>query len=595
MRSPHVLTVEDLVVAYDGKPLLHQVGLQVAAGETVALVGESGCGKSTTALAVAGLLPRNASVSGRIAFEGRDLVTLTPRERRRLQGNRMGMVFQEPLSSLNPVLRIGEQITEVLREHTALDARARRARALELLEQVRMPRAAQVLDDYPHALSGGQRQRVMIAIAIACSPRLLIADEPTTALDVTTQAGILALLDQLRREMDMGLLLITHDLGVVSEQADRVLVMHAGRVLESAPTAQLFGAPQHAYTRGLLGASLRKDQPRHYSRERLAEIRVTPQADGQFAFALSDTALRAAAPDAPASSAAPLLQVRGLHKTYARGGEALPAVRDVSFELQPGETLGLVGQSGSGKSTLGKLVLQLVRADSGSVQFRGEDVSQLPERRLKAFRRQAQMVFQDPYGSLNPRHTVGEMLDAVQALHLDLDRTARHRQARAMLDAVGLPADSLGRYPHEFSGGQRQRVGIARALVLKPSLIICDEPVSALDVSVQAQVLNLLADLRQAFGLSYLFISHDLSVVRYIADRVMVMHEGRIVESARHDLLWSAPQHAYTQSLIAAVPGRDPSAAQVAQVHAPGAAPVVSSGPPNAFGWPVNPSIHVCA
>ena len=587
MAGANILSVSDLVVGYDGKPLLHAVGLQVAAGETVALVGESGCGKSTTALAIAGLLPRNARVAGRIAFEGRDLVSLTPRERRHLQGNRIGMVFQEPLTSLNPVLRIGEQITEVLREHTPLDARARRARALALLEQVRMPRAAQVLDDYPHHLSGGQRQRVMIAIAIACGPRLLIADEPTTALDVTTQAGILSLLDALRSELDMGLLLITHDLGVVSERADRVLVMHAGRVLEEAPTAQLFAAPGHAYTRGLLGASLRKDQPRHYRRERLAEIRVTPRADGLYDFALSDTALRALPPaDAPVAGA-PLLEVQGLHKSFQRGGETLAAVRDVGFELQPGETLGLVGQSGSGKSTLGKLVLQLVRADAGRVRFQGEDVSALPERRLKAFRRQAQMVFQDPYGSLNPRQTVGQMLDAVQALHLDLDRGARHRAALAMLDAVGLPADSLGRYPHEFSGGQRQRIGIARALVLKPSLIICDEPVSALDVSVQAQVLNLLVDLRQAFGLSYLFISHDLSVVRYIADRVMVMHEGRIVESAPHDQLWNAPQHAYTRSLIAAVPGRAPLAP--ASTGRPAFPATVAL--PRPLGWPDHSSL----
>ena len=587
MPGANVLHVENLVVGYDGVPLLHAVELQLAAGETLALVGESGCGKSTTALAIAGLLPRHASVAGRIAFEGQDLVALTPRERRRLQGKRIGMVFQEPLTSLNPVLRIGEQITEVLREHTPLDGRARRARALALLEQVRLPHAAQVLDDYPHQLSGGQRQRVMLAIAIACGPRLLIADEPTTALDVTTQAEILALLDTLRQELDMGLLLITHDLGVVSERADRVLVMHAGRVLEAAPTAQLFAAPQHAYTRGLLGASLRKDQPRHYRRERLAEVRVTPRSDGGHDFALSDTALRTPAPVVPVGAQAPLLEVQGLHKRFDRGGALVAAVRDVSFALQPGETLGLVGQSGSGKSTLGKMLLRLVQADAGTLRFRGEDVSALPERRLKAFRRQAQMVFQDPYGSLNPRQTVGQMLDAVQALHLDLDRRARHRAARAMLDAVGLPANSLGRYPHEFSGGQRQRIGIARALVLQPALIVCDEPVSALDVSVQAQVLNLLVDLRQAFGLSYLFISHDLSVVRYIADRVMVMHQGSIVESAAHDVLWSAPQHAYTRSLIAAVPGRAPLApAAVGRPMFP-----ATAAPPNAFGWPAPSSL----
>ena len=388
---------------------------------------------------------------------------------------------------------------------------------------------------------------------------MLIADEPTTALDVTTQAQILALLDELRRDLNMGLMLITHDLGVVAERADRVLVMHGGHVLEVASTAELFEAPKHPYTRGLLGASLRKDTPRHYSRECLAEIRVSARASGEHDYELTGTALRERrVVHAHDGAAAPLYEIRGLHKTFHRGGNPLSAVRNVSFDLFAGETLGLVGQSGSGKSTLGKILLRLVRPEAGSLRFRGEDISALPERQLKAFRRQAQMVFQDPYGSLNPRHTVGEMLDAVQRLHLDLDRTARMKASRRMLDSVGLPADSLSRYPHEFSGGQRQRIGIARALVLRPSLIICDEAVSALDVSVQAQVLNLLVDLRHEYDLSYLFISHDLSVVRYIADRVMVMHEGVIVETGRYDELWNNPKHPYTRSLIDAVPGRTP-------------------------------------
>ena len=560
-RTAPVLSVADLVVRYDGTPLVHGIGFTVAAGECVALVGESGCGKSTTALAIAGLLPDNAQAQGQVRFDGQDLLAMSRRSWRQLQGHRIGMVFQEPLTSLNPVLRIGEQITEVLRQHTDLSHRQARQRAAELLARVHLPQPAQLLDDYPHQLSGGQRQRVMVAIAIACNPRLLIADEPTTALDVTTQAQILALLGELRRDLDMGLLLITHDLGVVSEQADRVLVMHEGRVLESATTAQLFAHPAHAYSQGLLGASLRKDTPRHYRRERLAEIRVTPRPGGGHDFALTDTAL--ARPAATAVAAAdtpqdgtPLLAVRGLRKTFHRGGEPLAAVRGVDLDLWPGETLGLVGQSGCGKSTLGRLLLRLQREDAGTLQFRGQAIGALPEAQLKPFRRQAQMVFQDPYGSLNPRHTVGEILDAVQRLHLDLDKAGRLKAAREMLDAVGLPADSLQRYPHEFSGGQRQRIGIARALVLRPALIICDEPVSALDVSVQAQVLNLLVDLRQAYGLSYLFISHDLSVVRYIADRVMVMHDGQIVETGSPDALWQAPQHPYTRQLIDAVPGR---------------------------------------
>jgi peptide/nickel transport system ATP-binding protein len=559
-----LLSVDGLVVRYDTQPLIHHIGFTVAAGERVALVGESGCGKSTTALAIAGLLPDNADADGHIRFDGVDLLTMGRRERRRLQGDRIGMIFQEPLSSLNPVLRIGEQITEVLRQHREISGREARQRAGELLERVQLLRPWQLLDEYPHQLSGGQRQRVMIAIAIACNPRLLIADEPTTALDVTTQAQILSLLDALCRDLDMGLLLITHDLGVVAAQADRVLVMHDGRVLESATTSQLFNLPAHPYSQGLLGASLRKDTPRHYSRERLAEIRVTPRAQGGPDFALSDTALLPAATHTgkPAHPDGPLLQAQGLSKTFQRGGEPLAAVSNVSFDLWPGETLGLVGQSGCGKSTLGKVLLRLLREDAGTLRFRGQDISGLSERQLKPFRRQAQMVFQDPWGSLNPRHTVGEILDAVQQLHLDLDRGARIKAAREMLDSVGLPADSLQRYPHEFSGGQRQRIGIARALVLRPSLIICDEPVSALDVSIQAQVLNLLVDLRQAYGLTYLFISHDLSVVRYISDRVMVMHEGQIVESGRVDDIWRAPAHPYTRTLIDAVPGR-PAASPV--------------------------------
>jgi len=566
--SAALLSVRDLTVAYDGQGLLHGINADVLAGETVALVGESGCGKSTTALALAGLLPANAQASGQIHFEGQNLLELSPRQRRRLQGSRIGMVFQEPLSSLNPVLKIDEQIAEVLRAHLPLARRAARRRAQELLEQVHLPDAARLLDAYPHHLSGGQRQRVMIAIAIACAPSLLIADEPTTALDVTTQAQILSLLDELRRTLNMGLLLITHDLGVVSERADRVLVMHAGRVLESAAVDALFSAPQHPYTHGLLQASLHKDRPRHYRRERLAELRVTARADGEYDFALTDTQLPdtqltntqavAALPlAAPAANITPpLLQVENLSKHFAHAGRRVTALSAVSFTLHAGETLGLVGQSGSGKSTLGKIVLRLLRADAGAIRFQGADIAALPERRLNAFRRQVQMVFQDPYGSLNPRRTVGDMLDAVQRRHLDLDASARQGAARRMLDAVGLPADSLARYPHEFSGGQRQRIGIARALILQPTLIVCDEPVSALDVSVQAQVLNLLVELRQEFGLSCLFISHDLSVVRYISDRIMVLHQGSIVETGTHDALWDAPQHPYTRSLIAAIPGR---------------------------------------
>ena len=555
-----LLSVKNLGVRYDGIPLLHNVTFDIEPGECVALVGESGSGKSTTALAIAGLLADNAQATGHVAFEGNNLLTLGTTARRQLQGDRIGIIFQEPLTSLNPVMRIGEQITEVLRQHRTLDAKAARQRAGELLERVRIPKPWETLDAFPHMLSGGQRQRVMIAIAIACDPQLLIADEPTTALDVTTQAQILALLAALCADLNMGLLLITHDLGVVAQQADRVLVMHAGKVVETATAGALFTHPRHPDSQGLLGASLRKDAPRHYRKERLAEIRVATTAHGEQTFSLSDTRLKHHAmpdrQDTETTQAQPLLQVRQLTKCFERQGTAVKAIDGIEFDLWPGETLGLVGQSGCGKSTLGKIILRLLREDTGSIQFRGEEISGLHESRLGLFRRQAQMVFQDPYGSLNPRHTVGEILDSVQRLHFKLNQAERKRSALEILDAVGLASDSLRRYPHEFSGGQRQRVAIARALILRPALLICDEPVSALDVSVQAQVLNLLVDLRQAYQLSYLFITHDLSVVRYLSDRVMVMNEGKVVESGTPDAIWQAPKNDYTRSLIAAVPGR---------------------------------------
>lgn len=565
-----LLRIRDLHVSIGSKALIHGLNLHLDAGETLALVGESGCGKSTTALTIAGLLPRNGRASGQVVLDGEDLLQLNGKALRRKQGKNLAMIFQEPLSSLNPVMSVGDQIGELLLTHTTLNHGERQRRITELIDLVQLPDASRLIRRYPHELSGGQRQRIMIAMAIACNPRLLIADEPTTALDVTTQARILSLLDSLRDELQMGLLLITHDLGVVSERADRVAVMHGGRILEENTTTALFSRPQHDYSRGLLGASLRKDEPRHYQQQRLPEIRILQRHDGSLDYRLHtpprmiETGGRQKLPGHREAPQSPLLRVQQLSKTFNRQSDAVPAVNQVSFDLYRGETLGLVGQSGCGKSTLSKLLLRLLEADSGKITLDGHDLRAAGSRQLRQLRSQIQMVFQDPYGSLNPRKRIGDMLDHLQKLHLPLNARQRQREALRILDAVGLPADTLQRYPHEFSGGQRQRIGIARALILKPSVIICDEAVSALNVSVQAQVLNLLVELRQEFNLSYLFISHDLSVVRYISDRIMVMNQGRILESNRHDVLWRAPQHAYTRHLIDAIPNWNHSTALAA-------------------------------
>ncbi|OWY26995.1 ABC transporter ATP-binding protein [Herbaspirillum robiniae] len=550
-----LLDIRGLEVSFAGHQAVRGLDLAIAAGETVALVGESGCGKSTTALSVLRLLGPSAQVSGQLLFEGRDLLALPEHALAALRGDAISMIFQEPMTSLNPVLSIGSQVIEAIRLHQDLSPAAARERAVELLELVRIPDARRRIDDYPHQLSGGQRQRVMIAMAVANRPRLLIADEPTTALDVTIQAQILELLDQLRRELGMAVLLITHDLGVVEQWADRVAVMVGGSKVEEADSARLFADPRHSYTRGLLGASLRLEQDLHYRHSRLPEIRSQTDAQGKPGFTLSEREHAQPFTVAIPSGAAPLLSVQELRVDYATPRGVVHAVRGVSFDIARGETVGLVGESGCGKSTLSRSIVRLEDSASDRIVLDGVDLAPLSRANLRAHRRRVQMVFQDPYASLNPRHTVADILDAALVIHEVKDRNERRRRIEQMIDLVGLPRAALARYPHQFSGGQRQRIGIARALVLKPSLVICDEPVSALDVSVQAQILNLLVDLKREFGLSYLFISHDLSVVRYIADRVLVMNGGRIVEEGDHESIWRSPQHPYTRALIDAVPG----------------------------------------
>jgi peptide/nickel transport system ATP-binding protein len=534
MSSPDpLLDVRGLRVSFGSaagrEQAVRGLDLSISEGESVALVGESGCGKSTAALALMRLLPDSAACTGQILFAGRHIPELSAADMRGLRGRSISMIFQEPMSSLNPVHRVGDQIVEVLRAHEPLSRDAARRRAVELLERVQIAEPARRFDDYPHQLSGGQRQRVMIAIAIACGPRLLIADEPTTALDVTVQAQVLALLDRLRRELRMALLLITHDLGVVAEYADRVLVMLDGSLVEEAPTQRLFEAPAHHYSRQLLAASLHCQPPP-----------VAPPGVARPAVPREDIAL---------------LRADRLVVAYPRTRSARAnAVDGVSFSIAAGETLGLIGESGCGKSTLARALMRLIPLHAGTIHFQGKEVGALRERALGALRQRVQMVFQDPYGSLNPRQSVGRILDTVLVVNRYGDAGARASRIDRLIERVGLPADSRRRHPNEFSGGQRQRIAIARALLVEPALLILDEPVSALDVSIQAQILDLLLELRRDLGLAYLFISHDLAVVRRMSDRVVVMRDGRFVEEGANPAIWEAPRHAYTQSLMAAMP-----------------------------------------
>ncbi|OZI71663.1 ABC transporter ATP-binding protein [Bordetella genomosp. 12] len=546
-----VLDVAHLTIAFPGVQPVRDLSFELHAGETLAIVGESGSGKSLTALAAMGLLPPSARVAGgSIRFNGQDISSLDERQLTDLRGNRLAMIFQEPMTSLNPVMSIGAQIAEAIQRHERLPHAHAWARAVAALDQVRIPHAATRAHDYPHQLSGGQRQRVMIAMAIALRPKLLIADEPTTALDATVQAQVLALIDQLRRELNMAVLLITHDLSVVARWSDRTLVMHQGVKLEAFATADLGLPLRHPYTQGLMQASVRLERGVHYSTSSLAEIKAVKRDDGGQDFRIKPPV--SALPGPRPAGATELVRIDNLSVDYASAGKR--ALDRVSLSIATGETLGIVGESGSGKSTLSKALMQLVPF-SGEILFEGQDLARLSASQLRQQRRRMQMIFQDPFGSLNPRKCVSQILETPLLVHGYKDRHERRRLVSDTLDHVGLPQSALARYPHEFSGGQRQRIGIARALILRPSLVICDEPVSALDVSIQAQILNLLVDLKRELGLSYLFISHDLAVVQYISDRVAVMKDARIVEQADHRQIWTAPQTDYTRSLIAAASG----------------------------------------
>ncbi|MGX4641532.1 ABC transporter ATP-binding protein [Massilia sp. SYSU DXS3249] len=529
------------------------ISFDVPHNATVALVGESGSGKSVSSLAVMGLLPPDTTrvdPDSSVRFEGRELLQLPVAARRALCGKDIAMIFQEPMSSLNPVFTVGFQIGEVLRLHMGMNKREARARTLALLEEVGIPDPAAKIDAYPSQMSGGQQQRVMIAMAIACEPKLLIADEPTTALDVTIQKQIMELIAALQKKHRMSVLFITHDLGLVAEIADRVIVMRHGEVREEGSAAQVFGAPRDRYTQALLHCRPKLDE----RPLRLPVIDDFLNGQGEKQIVVPQRT-RGYAP-----SDEDVLVVNNLQKSFwlregLFGKREFRAVKDVSFTLPRGKTLGVVGESGSGKTTVGLTLLRLHRATGGSMLFEGRDLLAMPEREYAAYKRRIQIIFQNPYASLNPRFTVGQILLEPMRIHrIGADDRERIRTVHALLERVGLPASAFGRYPHEFSGGQRQRIAIARCLTMKPEILVCDESVSALDVSVQAQVLNLLQDLQDEYKLSYIFISHDLSVVRYIADRVMVMHHGSVVEMADSDELYRNPQHPYTQSLLAAIP-----------------------------------------
>ena len=524
------------------------VSFDIPANSTVALVGESGSGKSVTAMSIVRLLPDNALVDARskILYNGHDLLSAPLESMRALRGKDISVVFQEPMSSLNPVFTVGEQIAEVLRIHLKLNARQALDRTLDLMTEVGIPNPKERLKSYPHELSGGQQQRVMIAMAIACEPKLLIADEPTTALDVTVQRQIMELLARLQSRQKMSILFISHDLGLVGEISSQVVVMRSGEVREAGDVARIFNTPADAYTQALLACRPRLDaRPR-----RLAVI------DDIVNKRPPITEQRVSLP--PSGEA--LIEVKGLRKDYPlKTGlfkhHIFTAVAQADFSLYKGRTLGVVGESGSGKTTIGMMLTRLTDATAGSIMFEGVDLARLTPTQMRAYRSRIQIIFQNPYASLNPRFTVGQILIEPMRIHsIGKDDSDRARLALAMIEKVGLTREAFGKYPHEFSGGQRQRIAIARCLTMKPEIIVCDESVSALDASVQATVLNLLLDLQEELGLTYLFISHDLAVVKYMADDILVMSQGEIVEHGCSEDIYARPQHPYTKQLLAAIP-----------------------------------------
>lgn len=547
-----VLEIKELSIKSSGDTLVDSLSLELNAGQTLAIVGESGSGKSLSSLAIMGLLPKNLKVSGSIIFKGRDLLKMEDKQLRNIRGREIAMVFQEPMTALNPTMKCGAQVEELLRKDGKLNAKKAREEVIKLFKKVELPRPDSIYHSYPHQISGGQKQRVVIAMAIALKPKLLIADEPTTALDATVQFGILELLRGLISEYNMSMIFISHDLTVVHRVADQVVVMRKGVVRESGATDKIFQHPQDDYSRGLLACKPTLDTYferlpviSDYEEGRRPKLKLV-----QREHRIQDAR--------KLQQAQPLLRVTKVNKLFAGKSslwsktEAVQAVKDLDLEVYPGESLGLVGESGSGKTTLGRILSGLEKSTQGKIWFKGKDITNASRADWRRLHRDNQIIFQDPYSSLNPRIKIGEAISEAMLGLKDLNSAQRRKRTEQLLDKVGLGKEHYDRYPHEFSGGQRQRIGIARALAVKPKFIVCDESVSALDVSVQAQILNLLNDLKEEFGLTYLFISHDLSVVKYFCDRLVVLRQGEMVEMGISEEVFLSPTTDYTKSLIEA-------------------------------------------
>lgn len=551
MKDKPILQVEDLEISAGELKLVKKLNFSLQKGKTLGIVGESGSGKSLTSLAIMGLLSKSLRASGKIIYQNKNLLKSKEEELVSLRGKDVAMIFQEPMTALNPTMKCGKQVMEIMLQHLKIDKEEAKTRTLELFKKVELPRPEAIIDSYPHQISGGQKQRVMIAMAIACKPKILIADEPTTALDATVQHGILQLLNDLRDEYGMGMIFISHDLGVVRHVADDILVMYKGDTMEYGPAETVFRQPENPYTKGLLACKPGPDT----AFERLPVVNDFLEGRRPKVKLKTSEGKRRKAEQLMSSK--PLLKVKNINKFFkSKEGifgktNTVAALKNVELNIFSGETLGLVGESGSGKTTLGRILCGLEKASEGQVFYKGKDISKAGTSQWRDLHREIQIIFQDPFSSLNPRIKVGDAIVEAMGLRKDIKGKDRKAEACSLLEKVGLSAEQYHRYPHEFSGGQRQRIGIARALAVKPKFIVCDESVSALDVSVQAQVLNLLNDLKDEFSFTYLFISHDLSVVKYFSDRIVVLKNGELVEEGLSDELYGNPKTEYTQKLIA--------------------------------------------
>jgi len=556
MQKNAILRLKDISISFGDNQVIHNISYGLNKNEILGIVGESGSGKSVSSLAILGLLPRRISkiTSGSIIYEDEDLTQLSSKAFQRIRGNKIAMIFQEPMSSLNPSMTCGKQVEEILLQHSNLSKNEVKQETISLFEKVKLPNPERILKSYPHEISGGQKQRVMIAMAIACKPDILIADEPTTALDVTVQKDIISLLKELQIETKMSIIFITHDLALISEIADRVIVMYKGDIVEQGAVKDIFKNPKHDYTKALINSRPSLD----------TRLQTLPTIQDFLNDTISNDIVTSEAREKNHKilySKPPILEVINIEKEFiSKSGlftksESFKAVNNVSFKLYEGETLGLVGESGCGKSTLGNAILQLDKATAGAILYNGIDITKLSTTNTRALRKDIQIIFQDPYSSLNPRIPVGEaIMEPMEVHNLYASDIERKEKVIDILNRVGLSEDYFNRYPHEFSGGQRQRIGIARTIALQPKLIVCDESVSALDISVQAQVLNLLNELKTDFGFTYIFISHDLAVVKYMSDQLLVMNQGKIEELDDADVIYNAPKKEYTKKLIHAIP-----------------------------------------